>query len=597
MPSADTNSSTGGAAASTGGAAPNVGGAPGSSGAAPSAGSGGGADVSSSAAGSHAGGSASLAGSAGTSDSGGAATGGSSCTNGALTIHGHVSSPHGAPVLGIPVALTGSATATASTDASGEYAFEHLCSGSYQLLPLCTASPASIVLEQDAVHDFAGVIADCDASAIEPRVLVVIYDPMVTGPGAESERLSTSLSLEPPDALATRLLDTLQATTNGHVRPVVTAVKTSLGFPPSLDGFRYTEADYAACLADPQSCHAAAADYAAISAEEELCDAVQTGNVDQIWMLGGAHFGFPASQQLVCPVQVDAQEIQKVLDVIGMSYGGGMAGVLAAYQAHSDTALRQVFGSGPSSVIDNPYGLFIQAQGSTPGAEASGCGNLSFAPNSLDSQRFDDERVAPSYCDAFLRYPLLQPPLASAVSCVAWGCSEQGYRSYWLSHLPKANWSDAKGKLNDFWRYILRPDERLPAEAVTVTCSSSYQPGWCNHVRDGQQGVCNSNEWATAGKSTGFVEFLFNPKQVVSGVELYDRACDEQVLAGHLEFSDGSSNVTFGALEPSGKEFSSVTFAPKLLSGLRVVIDASSGENPGFGEITVVGSAAPAPLE
>jgi hypothetical protein len=71
-------------------------------------------------------------------------------------------------------------------------------------------------------------------------------------------------------------------------------------------------------------------------------------------------------------------------------------------------------------------------------------------------------------------------------------------------------------------------------------------------------------------------------------VTIYDRACDEQVLSGHVEFSDGSASIPFGALENSGANGTTLTFAAKTLSWVKVVIDQSSGGNPGLGEIELL---------
>jgi len=34
------------------------------------------------------------------------------------------------------------------------------------------------------------------------------------------------------------------------------------------------------------------------------------------------------------------------------------------------------------------------------------------------------------------------------------------------------------GRFNDFWRYLVRPADRLPREAEAVACSSSHLPGF-----------------------------------------------------------------------------------------------------------------------
>jgi hypothetical protein len=151
--------------------------------------------------------------------------------------------------------------------------------------------------------------------------------------------------------------------------------------------------------------------------------------------------------------------------------------------------------------------------------------------------------------------------------------------------LPQGHGLDQDGKQTDFWRYILRPDDRSAQKPVV--CSSSYAPGWCDQISDGIHGECNTGEWATANASTGWVELLFPAPKAITHVQLYDRACAEHVLSGHLEFSDGSS-LSFGALEDSGLEPTVLPFPEKQLSSVRAVIDQSEGgPNPGFGEIVV----------
>jgi hypothetical protein len=106
-------------------------------------------------------------------------------------------------------------------------------------------------------------------------------------------------------------------------------------------------------------------------------------------------------------------------------------------------------------------------------------------------------------------------------------------------------------------------------------------------VLDGQKGVCNEGEWATLSAPTGWAKITLPTPRAVTSVTLYDRACDEQVLAGHLEFSNGSPNIAFGALENTGTTPTTVTFASKTLSWVKVVIDQSTGANPGLGEVII----------
>ncbi len=118
-------------------------------------------------------------------------------------------------------------------------------------------------------------------------------------------------------------------------------------------------------------------------------------------------------------------------------------------------------------------------------------------------------------------------------------------------------------------------------------CSTEWESGWCSRVMDGIHGSCNWGEWATRFQTTGWVELSLDEPTEISSVELWDRACGEQVTAGHLEFSDGST-VPFGPLENSGYTSTRLTFSPRTTTHLRVVIDQGAhGANPGIAEIVI----------
>jgi hypothetical protein len=389
------------------------------------------------------------------------------------------------------------------------------------------------------------------------------------------------LGVGDPYELADGLADFLLGATNGHVQPSLTTVDPLLAFPPRSDGSVYTAEQYAHCLADAQQCLPELdADVAAISVERELCDKVWQHSLDEIWLLGAPHFGFAPLRSLECTFSQTG--FVKHVDVVGLDFERGLDGLVASYQERSHAALLDAFAV-QSSSEDDPYADFTSA-----------CGKPSFAPNASESGRFDDPKSISSSCEAFYDYPLAGDASAvtTATSCQAWGCTERGFRRYWFSHLPRARWLDEKGRLNDFWRMASRPDERHGITSAEPICSSSYTPGWCSYLDDGEHEKCNEGEWATQLQQTGFVELFYEPKRLVTSITLYDRTCDEQVKAGHIEFSDGSPDRAFGELDngtpenPAGKP-KMLSFEPKLLSGFRVVIDQSSGGNPGLAEVTV----------
>ncbi|HVY28458.1 MAG TPA: carboxypeptidase-like regulatory domain-containing protein [Polyangiaceae bacterium] len=470
---------------------------------------------------------------AGDSAAGDGGAAGDGCS---LRITGHLSSLRGHPIVGAQLVLSGDTEASTRSDESGNYVFTGLCPGHYELVPTCLTSGVTIDLADDQTRDFAGTPGSCEELPLRPRIEWVIFDPTASESNGLPRRLSTTLQVESPDHSGLDLMDALTALTNGHVQPqgVSYTITHADAFPALADGFSYTPESYAACLADPNTCHAEVeADYAAIERDDDLCDSVAKDDVDEIWLIGGAHFGFVPLKPLECHVVVEGIDTVKRVDLVGLHFERELVGMLSDYQARADAALREAFGPLPGSE-DNPYASYVKS------------------------------------------YPLPAEPLVTA----------------WLAHLPQEPWLDSQGRFKDFWRYINHPNERSDPQVSALTCSSSYTPGWCSHLVDGGHGVCNDKEWAAFDKDPlRSVEMLFRPEKFVSAITLYDRACDEQVLAGHLEFSDGTPDIPFDALEQNGMMPKMFTFEPKLLRGLRVVIDQATGPHPGLGEIVIGESA------
>ena len=119
-----------------------------------------------------------------------------------------------------------------------------------------------------------------------------------------------------------------------------------------------------------------------------------------------------------------------------------------------------------------------------------------------------------------------------------------------------------------------------------ATCSSELAGGWCQAVSDGSHGTCNVGEWSTNTLPTGWVQVNFKNPKTATSVTVFDRACDEQVLSGRVQLSDGTT-MSFGALENTGTTGTKLTFSSRQVSWVKVYIDTSSGPNPGISEIVV----------
>jgi Carboxypeptidase regulatory-like domain len=520
--------------------------------------------------------------------------------SGSLEIKGRITSPTGAPLSGVKVTLSGAASKSFTTGTNGAYSFPALAAGSYTVTPtktglsFCTASAPLPKLRGNAVEDFSGSSGGCQSPVHGRNATVVIYDPLITKADGTKVPLSTYKNWEDPAQLVDRFKRSIQSMTNGRVKYNVVKTKTINDFPVKADGFKYTQATYLACLADSSQCHAAdGADVLATLSSEGVCSDVNAGATDELWLFGGPYFGYYESQ-LTGPKSfwynspaLPGSTCNKLLPIMGFNYERSLPEMVHDMLHRTESTMSRVYGSWAENRIATNWDKFALVKAQSPSFNYSGCGNAHWTPNSVAEYDYSNPASVSTLCDDFFDYPTLPAAGTSlkTITCSAWGCDELAYYRYFFQHLPKASGINADTKFNDWWRYVVKPNDVFLTDPGDATCSSEYEGGWCAKLLDGVHGSCNVGEWATATLPTGWAKVTFPSFKSVTSVTVFDRACSEQVLAGHLEFSDGSANIGFGALENTGATGTKLTFAAKTLSWVKVVIDQSSGGNPGLGEI------------
>lgn len=520
--------------------------------------------------------------------------------SGSIEVKGRITSPTGAPISGVTVTLSGAASKTVTTGASGAYSFPALAAGSYTVTPtkaglsFCTPSSALPTLRGNAVEDFSGSPGGCVSPVHTRNATVIIYDPLITKADGTKVKLSTYQNWEDPAQSVERFKRAIQSITNGRVKYTVVKTKTINAFPVKADGFQYTQASYLACLANSANCHAAdTANVLATLSSEGVCTDVNNGVTNELWLFGGPYFGYYESQ-LTGPKAFDynspplsGSTCNKLLPIMGFNYERSVPEMIHDMMHRTEATMSRVYGSWAQNRMATNWDKFALVAAQSPSFNYSGCGTGHWTPNSQQDYDYSNPRTIGSFCDDFFNYPTLKTPSTALknITCSAWGCEETAYYRYFFQRLPKASGTNPDGKFNDWWRYLVKPADIFLTDPGDATCSSEYSGGWCAKVLDGVHGTCNDGEWATASLPTGWAKVTFPSSKSVTSVTVFDRACDEQVLSGHLEFSDGSANIAFGALENTGTTGTKLTFAAKTLSWVKVVIDQSSGGNPGIGEI------------
>ncbi len=546
------------------------------------------------------GGASGAAGAGGASGAAGAGGAGPApCTDGLLAIRGRVTTPHGAPLDDVTVTLSGGARATTTTGPDGRYAFTALCAGrDYRVTPsapelaFCADSAAIFALRRDVVEDFTGSSGGCAPPVHQPRVLVLVFDPYITG--VTSERLSIARDWHDPATLAAGLARAVTAATNGHVRHRLGETRVLATFPVKVGGVQYSESEYLDCVDNHQGCISAdTADYASLLRTQGSCAAAREGDLDEVWMFGGPYFGFWDAQLVgrppipwgVPPIEDDW--CPRLVPVSGFSYEVGLDAALLTLMRRVELTMEAAYGGWEQNRMATAFDEFALVAAQSPDLGFSGCGSATIAPNGASAWDFGRLQPVSSHCDAFYDYPALGDLAASrrAVTCDAWGCDGQGYARYWLGPLPRAAGDAPDGKRADWWRYVLSPQELLPHEPIR--CAASSDGALCQAAIDGDPETCADVSPAPNG-ALGWFELDFDPPRRVNAVTLRAGGCSGRILDGRLVFSDGSPSEPFPSLADDGDQATTVTFPEKELTWLRVIIDQSQGlPTVALGEITI----------
>lgn len=140
--------------------------------------------------------------------------------------------------------------------------------------------------------------------------------------------------------------------------------------------------------------------------------------------------------------------------------------------------------------------------------------------------------------------------------------------------------------------YPIADGENL-ATSAKITPSSvntEYPELDGSRVADGVIGVHGVGEWASKGELTPNIRLDWTTPKTVGEVVLYDRANPtDRMLAGRLEFSDGSS-VQVPQL-PNDGTGKAVSFAARDVTWLRFVVTSGAGLNVGLSELQVFAGA------
>jgi hypothetical protein len=87
-----------------------------------------------------------------------------------------------------------------------------------------------------------------------------------------------------------------------------------------------------------------------------------------------------------------------------------------------------------------------------------GCGNAHTGVNGNGGYDRTNTSTVVSSCEDFAQnFPYLRGT-TTQISCAAWGCNTLNYFKWYFGHIPNKSGTNGT-KLNNWWRYIINPDE------------------------------------------------------------------------------------------------------------------------------------------
>ncbi len=290
------------------------------------------------------------------------------------------------------------------------------------------------------------------------KVLVLNYDPIMPS----GQRLHVERGWYDPHSLATQYASDMNTSSGGVITYNIVQFNDINAFTILDNDYQYNPTTYNQCLADQSTCqrypdypfNPRLIDYVDLVNEHNLCNRAVAGEFDEVWLFGGAYFGYYESTMAGTnafwvnspPVPVACS---KRFIIMGFSTEVPIQNMLHDFGHRLDSTLNQAFMGWSGS--PNPATQFQAYNRINPGN--SGCGDTHNPPNASQDYQYDATTSVLSNCASWDGWPVLSGA-AQNIGCSPWGCNERGFHMWRHDHLPH-NSGTTQGFQNDWWKYVL----------------------------------------------------------------------------------------------------------------------------------------------
>jgi hypothetical protein len=324
-------------------------------------------------------------------------------------------------------------------------------------------SPASVAQHQSPLH---------------VKVLVLEFNPLVPGsvyapndPQAPPKGLRQVGGWNDPLPLAAGYMQDICDASGGLVQLEIADWLVVHRFQKKVDGFVYTPAEYLAALHGGTRGNAAwhqpdGIDYPGMIDEFDLIPRIESGEIDEVWMMGLPYFGYWESAMAgkdafeVNGGVYDQVPCRRRFVVMGFNVERGVAEMIHDQCHRTEATMTRIYGGWEADKLTTNWARFaanLQQSGT------AAVGTCHYPPNAERDYDYANPRMVASTADDWLHYPNLTGRTRT-FNCEEWRGPyedargqpdyQRNYIRWWFTHLPKAPGVNADGRLNNWWEYV-----------------------------------------------------------------------------------------------------------------------------------------------
>lgn len=300
------------------------------------------------------------------------------------------------------------------------------------------------------------------ANAVAPRVLLVIYDPIMQNKGGV--RMHDAYGWANPAQLAAQVVTDLRTSSHDMARYDIVETRVVDGYSPFVDGFRYDDASFDRDWT-ARTPHPSQFDYVRFALEQGVGPRIEAGDIDEVWVYNAPYAGMWESTMggdggYWCnspPVQGVAS--RRAFVIMGWNFERGVGEAIHSFGHRAESILVHSYGAWRADRTTT-WNRFTLLDRDAPGR--GGVGNVHFPVNGAADYDYANPRAVLSGADDWLFYPNLTG-LTRLLNATEWSPGgvdpQREYLNWWYAHMPHMPGRGSDFFLANWWRYILDPDQ------------------------------------------------------------------------------------------------------------------------------------------